>query len=91
LVVNEVMNAGRAVIVSDQVGCGPDLVKNGENGFIFPAGEISALTAALKKILADPATCRSMGEKSRAIISRWGYEEDLAGLSQALQAVMGRA
>ena len=43
LVVNEVMNAGRAVIVSDQVGCGPDLVRNGENGYIFQAGDITGL------------------------------------------------
>ena len=26
------MNAGRAVIVSDEMGCGPDLVRPGENG-----------------------------------------------------------
>ena len=90
LVVNEVMNAGRAVIVSDQVGCGPDLVRNGENGFIFPAGDISALTSALEKALADPASCRALGEKSRAVISRWGFNEDLAGLRQAIQAIMGR-
>ena len=38
LIVNEVMNAGRAVVVTDQVGCQPDLVQNalrvtmGENG-----------------------------------------------------------
>lgn len=90
LVVNEVMNAGRAVIVSDQVGCGPDLVRNGENGYIFPAGDTTALAAALVKVLTDPATCRAMGERSRAIISRWGFSEDLDGLRQAIQAVMGR-
>ena len=32
LVVNEAMNAGKAIVVSDQVGCQPDLVENGENG-----------------------------------------------------------
>lgn len=88
LVVNEAMNAGKAVIVSDQVGCGPDLVRNGENGYIFPAGEMAALAAALSKVLADPETCRRMGARSRAIISPWGFSEDLAGLRQALQAVM---
>jgi len=90
LVVNEVMNAGRAVIVSDQVGCGPDLVRNGENGYIFPAGDSTALAAGLGKVLADPETCRAMGAKSRTIISHWGFAEDLAGLRQAIQSVVGR-
>ncbi|MGO9620563.1 MAG: glycosyltransferase family 4 protein [Desulfobaccales bacterium] len=88
LVVNEAMNAGKAIIVSDQVGCGPDLVRNGENGYIFPAGEVAALAAALSKVLADPETCHRMGARSRELISSWGFSEDLAGLRQALQAVM---
>ncbi len=82
------MNAGKAIIVSDQVGCGPDLVRNGENGYIFPAGEVAALAAALSKVLADPETCHRMGARSRELISSWGFSEDLAGLRQALQAVM---
>jgi glycosyltransferase involved in cell wall biosynthesis len=90
LVINEVMNAGRAVIVSDQVGCGPDLVRNGENGLIFPAGDIAALAAALGRILADPETGRAMGAKSRAIISNWSFSEDLTGLRQAIRAVVGK-
>jgi glycosyltransferase involved in cell wall biosynthesis len=90
LVVNEVMNAGRAVIISDQVGCGPDLVRNGENGYIFPAGDVAALAAVLSRVLAAPETGRAMGAKSRTIISSWGFAEDLAGLRQALYTVLGR-
>ncbi|MCX5892544.1 MAG: glycosyltransferase family 4 protein [Deltaproteobacteria bacterium] len=88
LVVNEVMNAGRAVIVSDQVGCGPDLVRNGENGYIFPAGDRAALAELLRKVLAEPAVWRAMGARSREIISQWSFAEDLSGLRQALSAVV---
>jgi glycosyltransferase involved in cell wall biosynthesis len=84
LVVNEVMNAGRAVIVSDQVGAAADLVRDGENGFIFPAGNADALAKALGDALADPERCRLMGERSRQIISDWGYQQDIEGLKQAL-------
>jgi len=37
LSINEVMNAGRPVIVSDQVGCHRDLVHPGVNGSVIPA------------------------------------------------------
>ncbi len=89
LVVNEAMNAGKAVIVSDQVGCGPDLVRNGENGYTFPCGDIPALAAALQGVLADPVHCRRLGQKSREIISQWGFEEDLRGLKNALAHLTG--
>jgi len=84
LVINEVMNAARAVIVSDQVGCGPDLVRHGENGFIFKAGDVDDLKRVLQDTLADPDRCTSMGEMSARIINKWSFEEDIAGLSNAL-------
>ena len=49
LIVNEVMNAGRAVIVSDDVGCQPDLIEDGVEGCVFPAGDVAALTDALRR------------------------------------------
>jgi glycosyltransferase involved in cell wall biosynthesis len=84
------MNAGRAVVVSDQVGCGPDLVRPGENGNVFPAGDIAGLRQALVNLLGDPGRCRAMGQKSLEIISTWGLEEDVAGLNQALAYVTQR-
>ena len=61
LIVNEVMNAGRAVIVSDDVGCQPDLIKDGVEGCVFPAGDVAALTDALRRVLATPETAEAMG------------------------------
>jgi glycosyltransferase involved in cell wall biosynthesis len=90
LVVNEVMNASRAVIVSDQVGCGPDLVHNGDNGFIVPAGDCDALARALYDTVGNLANARRMGEASRRIISSWSFEQDIAGLCEALDAVLSR-
>ena len=84
LVINEVMNAGRVVVVSDQVGCGPDLVKPGYNGYIFPAGDIDALRRTLADLVSAPELCRCMGARSLEIIGRWGFTEDLQGLQQAL-------
>ena len=86
LVVNEVMNAGRAVIVSDEVGCQPDLVTDGENGCVFPARNVSALADALQRVLACPETCRAMGQRSLSRIQHFSLEADVAGLMQAFQA-----
>lgn len=87
LVINEVMNAGRAVIISDEVGCGPDLVKHGENGWIFKAGDVEALSAGLRSVLSRPDHTRALGDRSRDIIGNWGFEQDVEGLKQALQRV----
>jgi glycosyltransferase involved in cell wall biosynthesis len=38
LVVNEALYCGLKVLVSDKCGCGPELVKEGQNGYIFEAG-----------------------------------------------------
>ena len=84
LIVNEVMNAGRAVIVSDEVGCQPDLITDGVEGCIFPAGDVKALTAALRRVLAAPETAARMGRHGLERIQTWGFEQDIRGLRQAI-------
>lgn len=84
LVVNEAMSVGRAVIVSDQVGCGPDLVRSGVNGYVFPVGEIKALTHALADVLESPERISSLGRASAEIIASWTFREDIAALRAGL-------
>jgi glycosyltransferase involved in cell wall biosynthesis len=87
LIVNEVMNAGRAVIVSDDVGCQADLVEDGVEGCVFPVGDVAALTAALRKVLATPETATAMGQRALAKIQTWDFEEDVRGLRRAIAQV----
>lgn len=88
LIVNEVMNAGKPVIVSDQVGCAPDLVKDGVNGYIVPPRDISALSKALHVVIESPERAKRMGEMSLKQINQWGFEEDLKGIECAIEAVI---
>jgi glycosyltransferase involved in cell wall biosynthesis len=88
LVINEAMNAGRAVIASDMVGASFDLVRDGENGAVFPAGDVAALAGALRRILSDPALCRRMGERSAEIVADWSFEADVAALKEALRRLL---
>jgi glycosyltransferase involved in cell wall biosynthesis len=84
LVVNEAMNAGRAVVVSDDVGCQEDLVSEGETGAVFPAGDVPALAAALQRVLDTPGLAARMGAAARARIDEFSFEQDVAGLREAL-------
>ena len=83
LVVNEAMNFGCPVIVSDRVGCAPDLVA-GKCGLVFPHDRPEALVAALRRMAGDDdfrARCRA---RARAVIAAWSVREYLAGMRRAL-------
>lgn len=87
LIVNEAMASGCPVVVSSDVGAAPDLVQNGVNGFIYPFGDIDALTGALARVLQDGGTARRMGDASASLIAGWDFEADVRGLRAALAFV----
>lgn len=84
LVVNEAMNAARVVVVSDDVGCHPDLITDGVEGFVFPVGDVDALTKALLRVLATPETAVKMGQNALERIRTWSFEEDVLALREAI-------
>jgi glycosyltransferase involved in cell wall biosynthesis len=88
LVVNEVMNAGKAVIVSDEVGCQRNLVEDGVNGCVIRARDVHGLANSLNRILADPQRSREMGLKSLEKIHNFSFEQNVFGLRSALEAVV---
>ncbi|MDB5108454.1 MAG: glycosyl transferase group 1, partial [Candidatus Binatus sp.] len=84
LVVNEVMNAAKPVIVSDHVGAGPDLIEDGVTGFVYPTGDVSALAALLRKVNAVPEHCAAMGQRARERVAAQSFEADRQGLREAV-------
>ena len=87
LIVNEAMCAGLPIVASEEIGCVPDLVRAGQNGFTFPARDVPALAAVLRPLVSDEAQRRRMGTRSRDIIADWGYRQNLDGLRAALATV----
>ena len=84
LVVNEAMAAGVLPVVSDRVGCAPDLVAG--VGEVYPAGDVEALTAALARGLArigDPGLADAVRDR----VGRYGIDATAAGFEQAALAV----
>jgi glycosyltransferase involved in cell wall biosynthesis len=84
LAVNEAMCAGLPVVVSHEVGCAVDLVRDGINGFTPAAGDVEVLAASLKALVEDSALRRRMGDESLKRIQQWGYRECLEGLRAAI-------
>jgi len=90
LVINEVMNAGKPVVVSDRVGAGPDLVEDGVNGFVFPARDVAALANRLQRMIDNPEDRAAMGARSLEKVARLGFGADRDGLLSALDSIVGQ-
>lgn len=88
LAINEAMCIGKPVVVSNHVGCAVDLVKPFENGLIFEAGNVDALMDRLKEAMSDHDRLKQWGETSKKIIANYSYDCVIAGLKQALKAVL---
>lgn len=85
LAINEVMNAGKAVVVSDRVGCAPDLVLEGQNGRIFPMGNAKALADTIQWAIQHAS---SAGEISLKQIETCSLERNVTCLRQALETLV---
>ncbi|HUR82864.1 MAG TPA: glycosyltransferase family 4 protein [Thermoanaerobaculia bacterium] len=83
-VINEAMACGLPVIVTDRCGSIGDIVLEGENAFIYPAGDVDALADALEAMLDETLRARMAG-RSREIIDAWDYARGVRGVQQALE------
>jgi glycosyltransferase involved in cell wall biosynthesis len=90
LVVNEALNFRLPVIVSDAVGCAPDLAVAGRNGEVFSAGSVSDLGIALQRLVGDPGLRREYGRRGFKLVSEYGIEHCAEGIVNACLAVTGR-
>jgi glycosyltransferase involved in cell wall biosynthesis len=85
LVINEAMSYGLPVITTDGVAASADLIRAGENGFVYAAGDVDALQTLLKDLVSDPGKREKMGQQSRQIISTWNYDACVNGIVDALK------
>jgi glycosyltransferase involved in cell wall biosynthesis len=83
VVVNEAMLCGVAVAVSDRVGAGRDLVSP-ETGFIFPCGDVAALTSILLEASSDRQKLSRMGEAGRKRMDSWSVRENAEAYVQGV-------
>jgi glycosyltransferase involved in cell wall biosynthesis len=88
LAVNEAMNFGLPIVVSDKVGCAADLVQDGVNGCIVSAGSSQALAAALKVLVSSPERRSDLGREAKRVICDWDIGDTAQGiLAAAIESV----
>ncbi len=87
LVVNEAMCAGLPVLVSHLVGSAADLVRPGENGYLFRTGDVVDLARSLELVARDPLLRKKMGEQSLRIINEYSFSKDIQGLQSAVHSL----
>jgi glycosyltransferase involved in cell wall biosynthesis len=69
-VTSEAASMGLPLIVTDMVGCAPDLVEHGANGYVIPAGDVHALEVAILGIIGRGQT----GRRGMGLLSREKYQ-----------------
>lgn len=85
VVVNEAAACGLPLVLSDRVGAAHDLLRDGENGMLVPAGDVGAAAEALRALETDRQRRLAMGARSRELARDWGYGPSVEGFVAAVR------
>jgi glycosyltransferase involved in cell wall biosynthesis len=85
------MCASLPIVVSREVGCAADLVRDGVNGYTPVAGDVAGLAKALQSLIENEDLRRRQGQQSLARILQWGYRQCLEGIRLALAGLEFRS
>jgi glycosyltransferase involved in cell wall biosynthesis len=85
---NEAMNFALPIIATDAVGTVPDLVRDGENGFVIEVGDVMQLAHRLEELEQNRMLTTLMGNLSREMVAEWNYDKDVDGIIFATNYVM---
>jgi glycosyltransferase involved in cell wall biosynthesis len=73
LVVAQALASGRPVIVTDASGAS-ELIADGVNGFVVPAGSASAIREKLELLAGDPDLLQRLSAQAPGSVAHLGYE-----------------
>jgi glycosyltransferase involved in cell wall biosynthesis len=90
LVVNESLQFGKPAIVSNRVGCHPDLITPGETGFVFPVGDAAELADYMVRMASVLTVRRSaVAAACRERAAAYSSERAAQGIVDTLRTVCG--
>lgn len=87
LVITEAMSQGVPVITTERTA-GPDLIKDGEDGWIVPAASSTAIKHVLTKILESPEIVEQFGvaAQNKALTRPWSvYGQEMANALSSIK------
>jgi glycosyltransferase involved in cell wall biosynthesis len=84
-VATEALAAGLPVVLSESVGCAPDLLPDGEVGEIVRTGDAVALAAALERQLARSDRRGALRARAGERALAWAHDLNLRSLALALR------
>jgi glycosyltransferase involved in cell wall biosynthesis len=90
LVVNEALHHGVPAIVSDQVGCAPDLIDEGTTGEVFRSEDVKGLQREMVKVKSQYDRGKEMRERIRNRAEEYSLEESAKGVVTALEREWNR-
>jgi len=73
LSINEAMACGRPVLISSTCGAAIDLVRDGENGYVFNSNDPSSLLEKMQKMLDQKDDLDNWGRNGQQIITEWSH------------------
>lgn len=91
MVINEAMLCGLPALVSNFVGCGPDLIEATQTGDIFRMGDVRQLSSLMIRYAEIPAQLRKMGQRAqKKVQTEFGIDQAINGVLEALERVTDR-
>lgn len=91
IAVLEAMAAGLPVVAT-RVGGVPDVVEDGRTGLLVPPGDSAALADGLRRLVREPATRRSMGQRGQERSRSYSWSEILTRIKGVYdEAIAARA
>jgi glycosyltransferase involved in cell wall biosynthesis len=91
LVVNEALAHGCPVIVSDCCGCGPELVINGETGYLHRTGDIEDLADKLRRAPSQFADRAASGYRCQEVVARYTPENAALNILRGCREIFAKA
>ncbi len=83
------MACSRPCLVSDRVGCAPDLVIARKTGLVFPHGNVAALATAMVELARNPSQIVAMGENAHNRLRNYSVGVAVEGVLESLAATIG--
>jgi glycosyltransferase involved in cell wall biosynthesis len=78
-------------IVGSRVGGVPEVVADGEQGYLCPVEDVPAVTVALRQLIANPALREKFGKRSRELFEeKWELSKVIARMAREFEGAVRR-